>query len=97
VSLPIYAATGSRRRAFLWSFLSGVAEPLGALIAALVIGPVLSPALLGWMLAAVAGVMVFISIDELVPVACSYGHEHLSIVGVIVGMAAMAASLVLLK
>jgi len=97
VSLPIYAATGSRRRAFLWSFLSGVAEPLGALVAALLIGPVLSPALLGWMLAAVAGVMVFISLDELVPVASSYGHEHLSIVGVIFGMAAMAFSLWLLK
>ena len=97
VSLPIYAATGSRRRAFLWSFLSGVAEPLGALIAALFLAPVLSPAVLGWMLAAVAGVMVFISIDELVPVACSYGHEHMSIVGVIIGMAAMALSLWLLK
>jgi ZIP family zinc transporter len=97
VSMPIYAATGSRRRAFLWSFLSGLAEPLGALIAALVLAPVLTPALLGWMLAAVAGVMVFISIDELVPVACSYGHEHMSIVGVIIGMAAMAASLWLLK
>ena len=97
VSMPIYAATGSRRRAFFWSFLSGLAEPVGALIAALVIGPALSPALLGWMLAAVAGVMVFISIDELVPVACSYGHEHMSIVGAIGGMAAMALSLWLLK
>jgi ZIP family zinc transporter len=97
VSLPIYAATGSRKKAFLWSFLSGIAEPVGALVAALILAPILNPATLGWMLAIVAGIMVFISIDELVPVARSYGHEHLSIVGVIIGMAVMAFSLWLLK
>ncbi len=97
VSLPIYSATGSRRKAFLWSFLSGVAEPLGALIAALVLAPILSPAILGWMLAIVAGIMVFISLDELVPVARSYGQEHLTIVGVIIGMAVMALSIWMLK
>lgn len=97
VSLPIYAASGSRKKAFLWSFLSGVAEPLGALIAAVVLAPILSPAVLGSMLAIVAGIMVFISLDELVPVARSYGQEHFSIVGVILGMAVMAISIWLLK
>jgi ZIP family zinc transporter len=97
VSAPIYAATGSRRKAFLWSVLSGVAEPAGAAVAAVLLLPFLTPSVLGLMLAAVAGVMVFISLDELVPVARSFGQEHLSIVGVVVGMAVMAASLWLLK
>ncbi len=96
VSAPVYAATGSRRKAFLWSFLSGVAEPAGAALAALVLMPFLNDALLGVVLAAVAGVMVFISLDELVPSARSFGQEHLSIVGVMAGMAVMALSLGLL-
>ncbi len=93
VSAPIYAATGSRSKAFLWSFLSGLAEPAGAAVAAVFLLPFLNEAVLGLMLAAVAGIMVFISLDELVPVARSFGEEHLSIVGVVVGMAVMAASL----
>jgi ZIP family zinc transporter len=97
VSAPIYAATGSRRQAFLWSALSGVAEPVGAAVAALFLLPFLNDALLGLMLAAVAGIMVFISLDELVPVARSFGQEHLSILGVGLGMAVMAASLWLLR
>lgn len=93
VSVPVYAATGSRKKAFLWSFLSGLAEPVGAGIAALFLMPFLNQALLGVVLAVVAGIMVFISIDELAPVSRSYGHEHLSIVGVVLGMMVMAASL----
>lgn len=97
VSAPIYVATGSRRRALLWSFLSGVAEPAGAAVAALVLLPFLNATVLGLMLSAVAGIMVFISLDELVPVARSFGHEHLSIVGIAMGMAIMAASLWILR
>ena len=97
VSAPIYAATGSRGKAFLWSFLSGVAEPAGAAVAALFLLPFLNETVLGLMLAAVAGIMVFISLDELVPVARSFGEEHLSIVGVGLGMVVMAASLWMLK
>jgi ZIP family zinc transporter len=93
VSAPVYAATGSRSRAFLWSFLSGVAEPAGAVVAALVVLPFLNATVLGLMLSVVAGIMVFISLDELVPVARSFGQEHLSIAGVVMGMAVMAASL----
>lgn len=97
ISVPVYAATGSRAKAFLWSVLSGIAEPIGALLAALFLLPFLSDTLLSLVLAAVAGVMVFISLDELVPVARSFaGEEHLSIVGVGAGMAVMAASLWLL-
>jgi ZIP family zinc transporter len=97
VSAPVYAATGSRGKAFLWSFLSGVSEPVGAAMAALILLPFLTETVLGWMLAAVAGIMVSISMDELTPAAKSFGSEHAPIVGVIVGMVIMALSLWLLK
>ncbi len=97
VSAPIYAATGSRRKAFLWSFLSGVSEPVGAGFAALVLLPFLTEAFLGWLLAGVAGIMVSISVDELVPSAKAFDSEHSPIVGVITGMAIMALSLWILK
>jgi len=97
VSAPVYAATGSRSKAFWWSFLSGVAEPVGASLAALVLMPFLTPAVLGVVLSLVAGIMVFISIDELLPISRAYGEEHLSIVGVAVGMAVMSLSLWMLK
>ncbi len=93
ISAPIYAATGNRRKAFLWSFFSGVAEVLGALLAALVLLPFLSERLLAWALAFVAGIMVLISIDELIPSAKSFDSEHAPILGVLAGMALMAASL----
>lgn len=96
VAAPIYAATGSRRKAFLYSFLSGVAEPVGAGVAALILVPFLTEAILGYVLAGVGGVMVFIALDEIVPVARSFGHEHLAIGGTIVGMIVMAVSLWLL-
>lgn len=97
VSAPIYAASGNRGRAFLWSFLSGVSEPVGAALAALVLLPFLTPAVLGWVLAAVAGIMVSLAVDELVPAAKSFGGEHWPILGTIVGMFIMALSLWLLK
>jgi ZIP family zinc transporter len=97
VSAPVYAATGSRGKAFLWSFLSGLAEPIGAGLAALVLMPFLSEMVLGFVLASVAGIMVFISLDELMPVARSFGEEHLSIVGVVVGMMVMSLSLWMLQ
>ncbi len=93
VSVPIYAATGSRKTAFLWSFVSGLSEPLGALLGALVLAPFLSTTLLGVCLAAVAGIMVFISLDELVPAAREYEREHTAIIGVVLGMVVMAISL----
>ena len=67
ISAPIYAATGSRSRAFVWSFLSGISEVAGAVLAALVITPFLSEALMGLVMAGVAGIMVVISLDELIP------------------------------
>jgi ZIP family zinc transporter len=97
VSVPVYAATGSRSRAFLWSFFAGLAEPVGAAITALLLLPFLNGSILGLMLSAVAGIMVFISLDELLPVSRSFGEAHLSIVGVAIGMTVMAASLWMLR
>lgn len=96
VSVPIYHATGDKKKAFRLSMLSGLAEPVGALIAYLILMPFMSPTLLGCVLASVAGIMVFISLDELLPAAREYGEHHISIYGLIAGMAIMAFSLILL-
>lgn len=96
VAVPVFYATGSRRKALGYSFLSGLAEPLGALLAYLVLMPFLSDGLFGIIFAGVAGIMVYISIDELLPSAQRYGEHHYSIYGMILGMAVMAVSLLLL-
>lgn len=96
VSIPIYYATGDRAKAFRLSMLSGLAEPVGALLAWAILMPFMSPTLMGCILAFVAGIMVFISIDELLPAAREYGEAHVAIYGVVSGMAIMAASLILL-
>ncbi len=93
ISAPIYAATGSAKRAFLWSFFSGLSEILGAVLAAVVLMPFLSERLLGFVLAGVGGIMVVISLDELIPVAKTFDTQHTPISGVITGMMVMAVSL----
>ncbi len=95
VSVPIFYATGSRRKAFLYSFLSGLAEPLGALIGYLVLFPYLNDSVFGALFGVIAGIMVFISLDGLLPAAHEYGEHHLAIYGLIGGMAVMAVSLLL--
>ncbi|MBP1662695.1 MAG: zupT [Thermoplasmatales archaeon] len=96
VSVPIFYATGSRKKAFKYSFMAGLAEPLGAVIGFLILLPFLSSTILISLLAFIAGIMVYISIDELLPMAHRYGHSHTVILGFILGMALMAASLFLL-
>ena len=93
VSVPIYHATGDRKKAFLFSFLSGMAEPIGALIGYLFLAPIWSPTLNASMLAFVSGIMIYISFDELLPGTEKYGHHHLGIFGVILGFLLMAGSL----
>ncbi len=95
ISVPIYHATGSKTKAFKFSFLSGLAEPIGALVGFFLLIPFMTPALFGFVFASVAGIMVFISIDNLLPAAREYGQPHLSIYGLIAGMAIMAISLML--
>ena len=95
VSVPIYFATGSRKKAFWLSFLSGVSEPTGALIGYTILRSIFSETVFGVLFATVAGIMVFISLDELFPAAREYGEGHLAIYGLICGMAVMALSLLL--
>lgn len=95
VSVPIFYATGSKKKAFMYSFMSGLAEPVGALVGWLVLMPIMNDIIFGIIFAAVGGIMVFISFDELLPAAREYGEHHLSIYGLISGMAVMAVSLLL--
>ncbi|MDR0732566.1 MAG: zinc transporter ZupT [Dysgonamonadaceae bacterium] len=95
VAVPVYHASGSRKKAFWYSFLSGASEPLGALLAFIFLFRFWTPALNGIVLAIVSGIMVFISLDELLPAAGKYGKHHLSIAGVVAGMLVMAVSLFL--
>ncbi len=95
VSVPIYYATGSNRKAFTWSFLSGVSEPIGAVIGYFIFFHWFNDAVFGVLFAMVAGIMVFISLDELLPSAQKYGEHHLSIYGLVCGMAVMALSLLM--
>ena len=86
VAVPLLYGTGSRRKAFYIGTLTGLAEPLGALVCMLILLPFLSTTLLAVLFAVVAGIMVFISFDELLPMAERWGHHHLSIYGVVTGM-----------
>ncbi|GML86501.1 zinc transporter ZupT [Campylobacter jejuni] len=96
VSLPIYHATGDKKKAFIYSALSGLAEPLGAFVGALILLPFIGDLTLAISFAVIAGIMVFISLDELLPAAKTYDKAHDSLYGLIVGMAIMALSLNLL-
>lgn len=95
VSVPIFYATGSKKKALFYSFLSGLSEPVGALVGYLILMPFMSETLMGIIFALVAGIMVFISLDELLPSAREYGEHHLSIYGLVAGMMVMAVSLLL--
>jgi len=104
VSVPIFYATGDRKKAFLYSFLSGLAEPVGAGIAYLFLRlfmggstGAIPPPVMGILFSGVAGIMVYISLDELLPTSRAYGRGHDSILGLIGGMLVMALSLLLLK
>jgi ZIP family zinc transporter len=104
VSVPIFYATGSRKKAFLYSALSGLAEPIGAIIAYAVLrlllgsgGAVIPPEIMGILFGGVAGIMVYISLDELLPTSRAYGKGHDSLLGLVAGMMVMAFSLLLMK
>ena len=97
VAVPIFHATKSRRKAFVYSFISGLAEPVGALIGFLILLPYMSDTIFGIIFGCIAGIMVFISVDELLPSAIKYGEHHYSILGFISGMFIMSVSLILLQ
>ncbi|MDY3127885.1 MAG: zinc transporter ZupT [Corynebacterium sp.] len=95
VAVPLRQATGSRQKAFWWATFSGLAEPVGALVGFAVLMPVMGPATLGLSFGVIAGIMVFISLDELLPAAEQTGKHHHAVYGLVAGMAIMALSLVL--
>ncbi|MBU6135995.1 zinc transporter ZupT [Clostridium tertium] len=95
VSVPIYYATGDKKKAFIYSFLSGMSEPIGAIVGYVFLRNYFNDLTFGIIFAMVAGIMVFISLDELLPAAKEYGEHHLSIYGLILGMIVMAVSLLL--
>ncbi|OQX15406.1 MAG: zinc transporter ZupT [Desulfobulbaceae bacterium A2] len=104
VSVPIFYATGNRRRAFCYSFASGLAEPVGAAIAYLIMrfflggtDGVIPSQVMGALFGGVAGIMVYISLDELLPTSRAYGQGHDSLLGLVSGMGVMAISLLLMK
>jgi len=97
VSIPIAEATGNRRMAFVYSFLAGLAEPVGAIIGYAILFPFLTPTLVYSLLAFSAGIMVYISLDEILPTAQLYGKQHFVILGVLAGMLVMAISIFLLR
>lgn len=96
VSVPIFYATKNKNKAFIYAFLSGLAEPIGAVIGLLFLLPFLTAEVLSSLLAFAAGIMVYISIDELLPMAHRYGHSHTAIIGIVLGMITMAISLIVL-
>ena len=96
VALPIYHATGKKRYAMLYAALSGITEPIGALIGVLLLGLFLPQVLVGILMAAVAGIMIYISFDTLLPLAREYGNWHLSMIGIVTGMLFIWLSLILL-
>jgi len=95
VSVPLYYATGSRRKAFGLSFISGLSKPVGAMAGYFLFMRFFNGYVFGLIFAVVAGIMVFISLDELLPTAEEYGEHHVAMYGVVAGMAVMAASLLL--
>jgi ZIP family zinc transporter len=97
VSIPVYCATGSRKKAIGLSFLSGLSEPFGALVGYLILMPFFTDVVFGILFAAVAGIMVFISLDELLPTAEEYGEHHYAVFGLIAGMMVMCVSLLLIN
>ncbi|WP_228712046.1 zinc transporter ZupT [Halarcobacter ebronensis] len=97
VSLPIYHATGERKKAFWYATLSGLAEPVGAVLGYFLLLPLMGDATLGITFAVVAGIMIYISFDELLPAARVYGNAHTTIAGLVFGMFIMASSLLIFK
>jgi len=97
IAVPVYYATGSRTKAILATFVSGLAEPFGAIVGYVLLAGVLTPFVFGAVFAVIAGAMVFLALDELLPAARSYSKGHETVYGMLVGMAMIALSLVLFK
>ncbi|MBE0674211.1 MAG: zinc transporter ZupT [Bacteroidales bacterium] len=96
VSVPVYYATGSKKKALMWSVLSGFSEPIGAIAGYFILTLFNTDISLGYVFGMVAGIMVYIAFDELLPAAHKYGKHHVAIYGLISGMIVIGLSLILL-
>ena len=96
VALPMYHVTGKKRYAMLYAALSGITEPIGALVGMFIFGLFLPQILVGVLMAAVAGIMIYISFDTLLPLAKEYGDWHQSLVGILSGVLVIWLSLILI-
>jgi ZIP family zinc transporter len=97
IAIPVFYATGSKKKAVAAAAISALAEPVGAIIGYLLLAPFLSPTVFGAVFGMIAGIMVFLALDELMPEAKRYSKGHEAAYGIVIGMAAMALSLVLFK
>lgn len=95
VSMPLYFATGSRKKALKAALLSGIAEPIGALIAFLLLRPFINDFVLGSIFSIVAGIMVYISVEELIPSSRQYGHDRLALIATFMGICIMPLTTIL--
>ena len=96
IALPIFHASGQKRQAIFYSFLSGISEPVGGVLGFILLKTIMPPSMVGAMFAAVAGIMVYISFDTLLPLAREYGENHHVIIGILTGMFMIGLSLILL-
>ena len=96
VALPIYHVTGKKRYAMLYAALSGITEPIGAVVGLFLFSLFLPQIMIGMLMAAVAGIMIYLSFDTLLPLAREYGNWHLSMVGIVSGMLVIWVSLILI-
>ena len=97
ISIPVYQATHSKRKAFLYSFLSGMAEPIGGIVGFVIIKSLFPNLCIGILFSLVAGIMTYISLDTLLPLSKDYDTGHYSISGVVLGLLIMGIALVLLE
>lgn len=95
VAMPIYFATGSRQKALKFTFLSGIAEPVGALLAFLILRPFISDFMLGLLFALVAGIMIYISVEELIPSSRQYGHDRQALIATFLGICLMPLTIMI--
>lgn len=97
VSMPIFYASGDKKKSLFYSFLSGIAEPIGAVLSFVILYKFLNEFVLGLILSAVAGIMIFISFDELLPYVYKHKNQHLSLLGLFLGMFVISISIYLLS
>lgn len=95
ISVPIYYATGSKKRGVIYSLISGLAEPLGAILAFIVLKNYINEITIALVIVIVAGIMITISINEMLPEVNSYNKKNISILGMIIGVILVIVNLLL--